>query len=125
MPAESSRSIFVRLPAELREWVVHEALVGRRSMSAVVVEAVDFMKSTQTYQFEDYQHAAAIERAISVAHLPKGTAIMLQTEHDHLRTHILVQRPSEADCSVLACVDGKEVVFADDFARDARSGDGE
>jgi hypothetical protein len=72
MPAESSRSIFVRLPAELREWVVHEALVGRRSMSAVVVEAVDFMKSTQTYQFEDDQHAAAIKRAISVAHLPKG-----------------------------------------------------
>jgi hypothetical protein len=84
-------------------------------MSAVVVEAVDFMKSTRTYQLEDDQHAAAIERAISVAHLPKGTAIMLQTEHDHLRTQIFVQRPCEADCSVLACVVGREVVFAEDF----------
>jgi hypothetical protein len=117
MPAESSRSIFVRLPAELREWVVHEALVGRRSMSAVVVEAVDFMKSTRTYQLEDDQHAAAIERAISMAHLPKGTAIMLETDHDRLRTHILVRRPPEADCSTLAYVDGKEVVFADGFVK--------
>jgi hypothetical protein len=115
MSAESSRSIFVRLPAELREWVVHEALVGRRSMSAVVVQAVDFMKSTRTYQLECDQHVAAIERAISVAHLLKGTAITLRTEHDRLRTHILVQLPSEADCSVLACVDGKGVVFAENF----------
>lgn len=115
MPPESHRSIFIRLPADLREWVVHQALVGRRSMSAVVVEAVDFMKSTQANQFEADQHAAAIERTISVAHLPKGTAIMLQTEHEHLRTQIFVQRPSEADCSVLARVDGKEVVFAENF----------
>jgi hypothetical protein len=55
--------------------------------------------------------------AISVAELPKGTTIMLQTEHENLRTHILVQRPSEADCSALACVDGKEVVFAYGFLK--------
>jgi hypothetical protein len=63
----------------------------------------------------DDQHAAAIEMAISVARLPKGTAIILQTEHDHLGTDILVCRPSQADYSVLASVDGEEVVFADDF----------
>jgi hypothetical protein len=73
------------------------------------------MKSARTYQFEDDQHAAAIEMAISAAQLPKGTAIMLQTEHDHLRTHILVRRPSEAECSALACVDREGAVFADDF----------
>jgi hypothetical protein len=63
----------------------------------------------------DDQHAAAIEMAISLARLPKGTAIILQTEHDHLRTDILVRRTSQADYSVFACVDGEEVVFANDF----------
>ena len=64
---------------------------------------------------KDDQHAAAIEMAISLARLPKGTAIILQTEHDHLRTDILVRRTSQADYSVFACVDGEEVVFANDF----------
>ena len=53
--------------------------------------------------------------AISVALLPKGTALILQTAHDHLGTDILVSRPSQADYSVLARVSGEEVVFADDF----------
>jgi hypothetical protein len=39
----------------------------------------------------------------------------LQTEHDHLGTDILARRPSQADYSVLARVNGEEVVFADDF----------
>jgi hypothetical protein len=115
MSAKSCRSIFVRLPADLREWVTHQALVGRRSMSAVVVEAIDVLKSTRATQFEADQHAAAIERAISVAHLPQGTAIMLQTERDHLRTQIFVQKPCEVDCSVLAFVVGQKVVFPENF----------
>jgi hypothetical protein len=61
------------------------------------------------------KHAAAIEMAISVARLPTGTATMLQTKHHQLRTDILVREPSQADYSVLAGVDGEEVVFADDF----------
>jgi hypothetical protein len=61
------------------------------------------------------QHAAAIEMAISVARLPRGTAIILQTALTHLGTDILVSRPSQAVYSVLARVRGEEVVFADDF----------
>ena len=125
MSAESSQSIFLRLPADLRQWVVHEALVGRRSMNAVVVEAVDFMKSTRTDQFEDDQHAAAIEMAISVAQLPKGTAIMLQSKHHQLRTDILVREPLQTNYSILARVHGEEVVFANDIGGDARGGDGQ
>ena len=94
MSDEISGAIFLRLPADLRQWVAHEASVNRRSMNAVVVEAVDILKSTRTDQLAEDQHAAAIERAISVARLPKGTAIMLQTEHHNLRTKILVRRPS-------------------------------
>jgi hypothetical protein len=43
----------------------------------------------------DDQHAAAIEMAISVARLPKGTAIILQTEHETIsgRIYWSVGRP--------------------------------
>ena len=125
MSDESSGAMFLRLPADLRQWVAHEALVRRRSMNAVVVEAVDFLKSTQTDQLADDQHAAAIEMAISVARLPKGTAIVLQTKHHHLRTDILVFWPLQTNYSILARVHGEEVVFADNIAGDARSGDGQ
>jgi hypothetical protein len=47
--------------------------------------------------------------------LPRGTAIILESAHTHLGTEILVSGPSQADYSVLACVRGEEVVFADDF----------
>ncbi len=125
MSGKSSGAMFLRLPADLRQWVAHEAVVGRRSMNAVVVEAVDFLKSTRTDQLADGQHAAAIELAISVARLPKGTAIMLQTKRHHLRTDILVRKPSETNGSILARVHGEGVVFGDDNAGDARSGDGQ
>lgn len=62
----------------------------------------------------DDQHAAAIEMAISVAQLPKGTAIILH-KHHRVRTDILVCSPSQADYSVLASVDGDEIVLAGDF----------
>jgi hypothetical protein len=115
MSAESSRSIFLRLPADLRQWVVHEALIGRRSMNALVVEAVELLKASRTERLADEKHALAIELAISMARLPRGTAIVLQTKHHHLGTDILVREPSQAGYSVLACVRGEEVVFADNF----------
>jgi len=123
MSDESSGAMFLRLPADLRQWVAHEASVARRSMNAVVVEAVDILKSTRTDQLVEDQHVAAIELAISLSRLPKGTAIMLQTEHHHLRTVILVLRPLQTDYSILARVHGEEVIF--DTAGDARSGDGQ
>lgn len=83
------------------------------------------MKSTRTDQFEDDQHAAAIEMAISVAQLPKGTAIMLQSKHHQLRTDILVREPLQTNYSILARVHGEEVVFANDIGGDARGGDGQ
>lgn len=123
MSAESSRSIFLRLPTELREWVAHEALVGRRSKNALVIEAVELLKASRTERLADEKHALAIELAISVARLPKGTAIVLQTEHDHLRTDILVREPSQTNCSILARVRGEQVVFVDNVAGNACSGD--
>ena len=123
MFAESSRSIFLRLPTELREWVAHEALVGRRSKNALVIEAVELLKASRTERLADEKHALAIELAISVARLPKGTAIVLQTEHDHLRTDILVREPSQTNCSILARVRGEQVVFVDNVAGNACSGD--
>ena len=114
MSHKSSEAMFLRLPADLRRWVADAALRGRCSMNAVVTEAVDFLMSTRTDQLADDQHAAAIEMAISVARLPKGTATILPPKHHRLRTEILVCEPSQADYSVLACVHGEEVVFADD-----------
>jgi len=84
-------------------------------MNAIIVDAVDQLKATRGERLAENNHAAAIELVISAVRLPKGTAIMLQTENDHLGTDILVRRPSHADYSVLARVRGGEVVFADDF----------
>jgi hypothetical protein len=105
----------IRLPTVLRQWVAEEGLRDRRSMNAIIVDAVAQFKSTRTERLAEDNHAAAIELAISVARLPNGTAIMLQTEHDHLRADILVREPSQADYSILAHVDGEKVVFAGDF----------
>jgi hypothetical protein len=115
MSHKSSQAMFLRFPPVLRRWVAEEALHGRRSMNAVIVDAVEQFKTTRAERLAEDSHAAAIELTISAARLPKGTAIILQTEHDHLGTDILARRPSQADYSVLARVNGEEVVFADDF----------
>jgi hypothetical protein len=81
---------------------------------AQAAEYIDVGFSLFDQTVADDQHAAAIEMAISVALLPRGTAIILRRAHTHLGTDILVSRPSQADYFVLACVRGEEVVFADD-----------
>jgi hypothetical protein len=108
-----SSDLKIRLPTDLRQWVAEEGLRARRSMNAIIVDAVSRLKATRTERLAGDNHAAAIELAISLARLPKGTAIMLQIEHDLLRTDILVLKPSEADWSILASVDGGKIVFAD------------
>jgi hypothetical protein len=113
MSHKSPEAMFLRFPADLRQWVAQEGLRGRRSMNAVIVDAVEQLKVTRAERLADDSHAAAVELTISVARLPKGTAIMLQTERDHLETDILVRRPSQAHYSLLASVDGEEVVFPD------------
>jgi len=109
----------IRLPTDLGQWVAEEGLRDRRSMNAIIVDAVGELKATRTERLAEDNHAAAIELAISVALLPKGTAIMLQTENRHLETDILVRKPSQADYSILASVDGEEILFADDFVTPA------
>lgn len=42
---------------------------------------------------------------------------MLDAEDRHLKKDVLVCRPPQRDYSLLARVDGDEVVFADDFGR--------
>jgi hypothetical protein len=112
MSRNSSEAMFLRFPADLRQWVAEEGLRGRRSMNSVIVDAVEQLKVTRAERLADDSHAAAIELTISVARLPKGTAIMLQAEGDRLETDILVRGPSQAHYSLLASVDGEEVVFA-------------
>jgi hypothetical protein len=125
MSPESSRSIFVRLPADLRQWVVHEALVGRRSMNALVVEAIELLKANRTDRLAEEKHALAIELAISLVRCPNGTEIILRLGCNNHRTEILVREPSQVDYLVLASVQGEEVVFADDVAGGIRSRNGQ
>jgi hypothetical protein len=125
MPDRNSNALFVRLPADLHHWVTQEALRARCSMNAVVVEAIDLSRVTRTEQLADDKHAAAIELAISLARLPKGTAIILKSDYHDRQTDILVRESPQVDYSILAKVDGEEVVFADNIAGAAQSGDGQ
>ena len=113
-PTHSLPRLNIRLPADVKAWVVEEAAARQCPMNTVVLDALKTKMALVLSEQENKKHAAAIEMAISLARLPKGRAIILQTEHDHLGTDILVRRPSQGDYSVLASVDGEEVVFADD-----------
>jgi hypothetical protein len=66
-------------------------------------------------------HNAAVDLAISVAHLPHGTAIILQSKSACItpETDILVTAPGDADYTLLAHVLGVDVTFADDPAAGA------
>jgi hypothetical protein len=112
MPVELMQSTSHAVPARGPLEQPHGRL-GLSRAQAAEYTGVGFSLFDQTVA--DDQHAAAIEIAISVALLPRGTAIILQNAHTHLRTDILVSRPSQTDYSVLACVRGEEVVFTDDF----------
>ena len=46
MSHKSSEAMFIRFPADLRQWVAEEGLRSRRSMNAVIVDAVDQLKVT-------------------------------------------------------------------------------
>jgi hypothetical protein len=83
-------------------------------MNAVVVDAVASLKATRTERHADARHAAAIERAITLARLPIGAGIILKAHNSGQTTEILVCKPSAADYSILARVSGENVVFADD-----------
>jgi len=61
-------------------------------------------------------HDVAVELAISVADLPKGTAIILQSASLGTKTDILVKEPTDTEYALLAHVSGAEVTFADDPA---------
>jgi hypothetical protein len=112
MPVEPMQSTSHAVPARGSLGQPHGRLGLSRTQAAEFV-GVGFGLFDQTVA--DDQHAAAIEMAISVALLPRGTAIILQTSLTHLGTDILVSRPSQVHYSLLACVRGEEVVFADDF----------
>jgi len=59
------------------------------------------------------KHDAAVEAAIDIEQLPKGTAILIPPSHRYERD-ILVQRPSDANYVLFARVWGEEVAFAED-----------
>jgi hypothetical protein len=60
-------------------------------------------------------HIAAVDLAISVAHLPRSTAIILQSKSACISpaTDILVKAPGDADYTLLARVWGVDVTFVD------------
>jgi hypothetical protein len=64
----------IRLPTDLRQWVAEEGLRGRRSMNAIIVDAVGQLKATRSERLAADNHVAAIELAISVARLPNTEA---------------------------------------------------
>jgi len=117
--------IIFRLPAALKAWVAEEAAGRKCPMNMVILDALTMKMDQALSEQLGQKHDAAVKLAISVAQLPKGTAIVFQTEHHDLRTDILVREPSQTDYSILARVHGEEVVFADDIPGDARSGDGQ
>jgi hypothetical protein len=114
MSHKSSQAMFLRFPPVLRRWVAEEALHGRRSMNAVIVQAVDFLKAKRTEQRAHDNHAAAIERAISLARLPEGTAFLYQPGSHDQETGVFILKPKQAEYSFLARVNGEQVVFAGD-----------
>jgi hypothetical protein len=114
LPNRSLPRLNIRPPADVKEWVAQEAAARQCPMNTVVLDALKTKMALVLSEQENKKHAAAIELAISVARLPKGTATILPPKHHRLRTEILVCEPSQADYSILACVHGEEVVFADD-----------
>ena len=115
----------VRLPAALKDWVAQEAADRKCPMNTIVLDALTMKMDQALSEQLAKKHDAAVNLAISVAQLPKGTAIILQTEHHGLRADILVREPLQVDYSILARVDGEEVVFAHNITGAAQSGDGQ
>jgi hypothetical protein len=83
-------------------------------MNAVVLDALNTKMTSVLSAERDKEHDAAVRMAISVALLPKGTAIMLQTDSSRLKTDILAKTPTDADYFPLARVSHQEVTFTDD-----------
>ncbi len=104
----------VRLPSAIKDWVAQEAADRKCPMNTVVLDALTMKMDQVLSEQLGKKHDAAVNLAISVAQLPKGTEIVLQTKHHDLRTDILVREPSQTDYSFLARVHGEEVVFAGD-----------
>ena len=104
----------VRLPAALKDWVAQEAADRKCPMNTVVLDALTMKMDQALSEQLGKKHDATVKLAISVAQLPKGTEIVLQTKHHDLRTGILVREPSQTNYSFLAEVHGEDVVFAGD-----------
>ena len=114
MTDDSSHATFIRLPGDLRRWVAGEALRGRCSINAIIVGAVASLKAGQANRRADDRHTAAIEMAITLSRLPKGTEIVLRPSKNERSTEVLVRLPERTRYLLLANVKGEEVLFGDD-----------
>ncbi len=112
--SQSLPRLNIRLTAALRAWVAQEAVERKCPMNTVVLDALTMKMEQGLSELLGKKHDAAVKLAISVAQLPKGTGIVLQTDYLKLKTDILVRAPSDADYAVLAHVSGEEVAFSDD-----------
>ncbi len=112
----------VRLTATLKAWVAQEAAARKCPMNTVILDALSMTMNQALREQLRREHDAAVRLAISIAQLPKGTAIVLQTEQHDLITDILVREPFQTNYSILARVHGEQVVFADNTAETAENG---
>jgi hypothetical protein len=111
--SQSLPRLNVRLPAIMKAWVAQEAADRNCPMNTVVLDAMSTRMNLASIEQMNKKHDAAIKLAISVAQVPKGTAIILQSDRPKLKTDILVKGSADADYSVLARVCGEEIIFFD------------
>jgi hypothetical protein len=111
-----STAFYLRLPADLRRWVAEEAIRARCSMNSIVVGAIESLRTVQDARLANDRHTAAIETAISLARLPRGTEIILRSDKNELRTQVLVRKPDQTRYAVLAEARGEEVVYSEEPA---------
>jgi hypothetical protein len=116
----------VRLPADVSAWVAQEAAHRHCALNTVVLDALNTKMTLILIEQANKKHDAAVKQAISVADLPRGTEIILQSAAPGMKTDILVKARADADYSMLARVLGEEVTFADGrVAHFADSGQGQ
>ena len=116
MSSRDLPKIVVRLPRDVKRWLVEQAVENASSQTSEIVRAVRERMVRCHAGSAELAHNVAVELAISVADLPKGTAIILQSASPGMKTDILVKAPSDADYLLVARVLGEEVAFADDPA---------
>lgn len=101
--------LFVRLPSDLRDWVVAEALDGRRSMNSIVIEAVNLLLVTRREERRGRKHAAAVSFAMASAEPPQGGSIITKSCQPAFQTELLLQKPGDDEPRLFARITDEKI----------------